>query len=190
MRAHLVAVPISQAPQNFARVRNAQMGSYYNNYPISIGNQQYYINRQNTQYYPVQQAYYPNWYQPNSDWMFCNGFMLGSSIRIGMDWLDYGWQPYYGDTPVGFMCAQDFAPTPWIYEPATNQWRQPGIDGYVNEGPDPQYTGPISVEVIEQFTGRGDRITNVPYLYDAFYYPELGRWGYENRQGYFIWLDV
>jgi hypothetical protein len=45
-------------------------------------------------------------------------------------------------------------------------------------------------EVIEQYRGRRGRIIDVPYLYNAFYYPEIGRWGYENCRGYFIWLNV
>jgi hypothetical protein len=81
-------------------------------------------------------------------------------------------------------------PTPWVYLAATNQWTQPGLYSYVNDGPDPDYTGPITVEVIEQFIGRHGRIINVPYFYDAFYYPDAGRWGYVTRQGYFIWLNV
>jgi hypothetical protein len=190
MRAHLTAVPMSQAPQNFARVRNAQISSFYNNYPFSVNNQQYYVTRQNTHYYPMNQGNYPNWYQPGGGWSFSNGFMLGSAINVGMDWLGSGWQSDYGPPPVGFICANDFAPTPWMYDPMTNQWREPGINAYVSEGPGPQYTGPITVEVIEEYRGRGGRVINVPCLYDAFYYPELGRWGYQNRQGYFIWLNV
>jgi hypothetical protein len=111
-------------------------------------------------------------------------------MNIGMDWLGFGWQPYYGDSPDGFICARDYIPTPWMYESATNQWTQPGLFTYVNEGPNLDYTGPITVEVIEQFRGRRGRIINVPYLYDAFYYPDVGRWGYATRQGYFIWLNV
>jgi len=186
----LIAVPISQAPRNYARIRNAQLSRYYNSYPFFINNQQYYINRQNTRYYPVQSRYYPDWYQPNSNWIFSNGFTLGNAIRIGLDWLGFGWEPYYGEAPVGFICARDYMPTPWMYEATTNQWRQPGLYTYMSEGPDLEYTGPITVEVIEQVRGRHGRIINVPYLYNAFYYPENDRWGYENRQGYFIWLDV
>jgi hypothetical protein len=190
MRTHLIAVPFSRAPRDYSRIRTAQMSSYYNNYQIYVNDQPYYINRQNTQYYPVGQSNYPDWYQPNSNWVFSNGFSLGNIIRVGMDWLGFGWQPYYGEAPVGFICARDYMPTPWMYEPATNQWRQPGLYTYVSVGPDYEYTGPITVEVIEAFRGRHGRITNVLYLYNAFYYPEEDRWGYVNRQGYFIWVDV
>ncbi len=190
LRAHLIAVPMNQAPQNYAHIRNTQLSTYYNNYSVFVNNQQYSINRQNTHYYPVQPSYYPEWYQPNNNWVFSNGFTLGNAINIGLEWLSFGWQPYYGAAPVGFICNRDYMPTPWMYDAMTNQWRQPGLYTYMNEGPDFQYTGPITVEVIEQVRDRRGRTINVPYLYNAFYYPELGRWGYENRQGYFIWLDV
>jgi len=190
MREHLIAVQMSHAPRNYARIRNSQLNSYYNNYPFFANNQQYYINRQNTHYYPVAQNYYPNWYQPNNNWVFSNGFTLGNVINIGLEWLGFGWQPYYGETPVGFICARDYMPTPWMYESMSNQWRQPGLYTYMSEGPNSDYTGPITVEVIEQVSGPGGSLINVPYLYNAFYYPESGRWGYENQQGYFIWLDA
>ena len=190
LRAHLIAVPMNQAPQNYAHIRNTQLSTYYNNYSVFVNNQQYSINRQNTHYYPVQPSYYPEWYQPNNNWVFSNGFTLGNAINIGLEWLSFGWQPYYGAAPVGFICNRDYMPTPWMYDAMTNQWRQPGLYTYMNEGPNSEYTGPITVEVIEQVRDRRGRIINVPYLYNAFYYPEFGRWGYENRQGYFIWLNV
>ncbi len=190
LRAHLIAVPMNQAPKNYAHIRNNQLSTYYNNYSVFVNNQQYSINRQNTHYYPVQPSYYPEWYQPNNNWVFSNGFTLGNAINIGLEWLGFGWQPYYGAAPVGFICNRDYMPTPWMYDAMTNQWRQPGLYTYMSEGPDSEYTGPITVEVIEQVRDRRGRIINVPYLYNAFYYPEFGRWGYENRQGYFIWLDV
>jgi|AGTN01.1.fsa_nt_gi hypothetical protein len=93
-------------------------------------------------------------------------------MKIGLDWLGFGWQPYYGDRPTGFICAGDYMPTPWMYESMTNQWRQPGLYTYVN-GPDSEYTGPITVQVIEQVTGRDGVVINVPYLYNAFYDQEI-----------------
>ncbi len=110
MRSHLTAVPMSQAPGIIARVRNAQMSSYYNNYPFAVNNQQYYINRQNTRYYAVNQGNYPDWYQPGGNWSFCNGFMLGSAINIGMDWLGSDWQPDYGHSQSGSFAPMTSLP--------------------------------------------------------------------------------
>ena len=31
---------------------------------------------------------------------------------------------------------------------------------------------------------------NVPYLYDAYFYPRFDRWGYVNHNGYYVWLNV
>jgi hypothetical protein len=188
MTKHLRAVPINQAPRNYARLRTAQLNNYYNN-PMFINNRRYNINRQNTFYYPVQPNYYPSWYQPNPNWIFSNGFTLCNAINVGASWLGYGWQPYYGEPPVGFICASDFIPTPWVYDVASGQWRQPGLYSDVSGGPPYDYTGPITVEVIEPVAAPNGQFVNVPYLYDAFYYPEAGRWGYENQQGYFIWVD-
>ncbi len=190
MMKHLRAVPLSQAPQNRGRFKTRQLQSYYNNYPFYLNNQRYYINRNNTNYFRVQPNYYPSWYQPNSNWIFSKGFSLANAVRIGADWLGYGWQPYYGAPPVGFICARDYIPTPWFYDAMTGQWRQPGLYSSMSEGPDYEYTGPITVEVIEQVVAPDGQFVNVLYLYNAFYYPDQGRWAYENRQGYFIWLDV
>jgi len=190
MMKHLRAVPLNQAPRNYGLFRTRQLQSYYKNYPFHVNNHQYFINRQNTNYYQVQPNYYPSWYQQNPNWVFSNGFTLANAISVGTDWLGYGWQPYYGAPPVGFICARDYIPTPWFYEAATGQWRQPGLYSYVSEGPGYDYTGPITVEVIEQIVTPNGQVVNVPYLYNAFYYPEEGRWAYENRQGYFIWVDV
>ncbi|MBI2810739.1 MAG: hypothetical protein HYX67_07930 [Candidatus Melainabacteria bacterium] len=190
MMKHLRAIPLSQAPQNRGRFRTLQMQNYYNNYPFYLNNQRYYINRNNTNYFRVQPNYYPSWYQPNSNWIFSNGFSLANAVRIGADWLGYGWHPSYGAPPVGFICARDYIPTPWFYNAMTGQWRQPGLYSSMSEGPDYEYTGPITVEVIEQVVAPDGQIVNVPYLYNAFYYPDQGRWAYENRQGYFIWLEI
>jgi hypothetical protein len=190
MQKHLWAVPRTQVPPNFARFRDKQIKTYYNNYPFWMNNQRYYINRQNTSYYPVSPNYYPSWYQPNPNWVYSNGFSLANAVQIGMNWLGFGWQPYYGAPPTGFICARDYMPTPWIYEVATGQWKQPGLYSYISEGPGYDYTGPITVEVIEQVIAPTGQVVNVLCLYDAFYYPEMGRWGYQDRQGYFIWVDA
>jgi hypothetical protein len=190
MQKHLWPIPRNQMPSDFARYRSKQIQNYYNNYPFWINNQRYYINRQNTSYYPVSPNYYPSWYQPNPNWVYSNGFSLANAVQIGMNWLGFGWQPYYGAPPTGFICARDYMPTPWIYEVATGQWKQPGFYSYVNEGPGYDYTGPITVEVIEQVIAPTGQVVNVLCLYDAFYYPEMGRWGYQNRQGYFVWVDA
>ncbi|HEY9677905.1 MAG TPA: hypothetical protein V6C76_07835 [Drouetiella sp.] len=189
MLRHLRAVPMSQAPRNWTRYRDQEMSNYWNNYRFNLNNRPYYINRQNTNYFPVQPSYYPSWYQPDPNWVYANGFTLANAINVGPSWLGYGWQPYYGEVPQGFICARDYFPTPWVYETMTGQWRQPGLFGYTT-GPDYDYTGPITVEVIEQVFGPGGQVVNVPYLYNGFFYPDQGRWAYQNRQGYFIWLDL
>ena len=97
------------------------------------------------------------------------------------------------------MCADDFVPTPYIYFPAYGLWRIAGAPGWAAEGPDLDYTGPITVEMLEHrrlavtdpYTGRTiNRVINVPYFYNAFFFPEYGRWGYVNRHGYFILLNI
>ncbi len=199
LEKHLIAVEGTQAPVNRLMTRNTVVNNYFNNYHTVINNHPIDINRQNTNYFQVPAHAYPHWYQQEPGWVYSNGFTLGDSIRVGPDWLRWGWHPYFGPPPEGFVCASDFIPTPWIYLPAYGLWREPGVNGYAELGPPDDYDGPITVEVLEPrhihtsdpYTGWGnDQIINVVYLYNAFYYPDFGRYGYMNRHGYFIWLNL
>ena len=58
---------------------------------------------------------------------------------------------------------------------------------------------PITVQVVEPMqvtaqdpaTGETEPETiNQVVMYNAYYHPEVGRWGYMNRAGYFIWLNT
>jgi hypothetical protein len=199
LQAHLYAVPGSHGPQNYSTVSTNYINNYINNYQTYVNNQPIVINRQNTFCNVVPSWQYPAWYQPQPGWVFANGFNLGNLFRIGLDWLGFGWHPYYGPQPEGFVCASNYVPTPWIYVPAYGLWRVAGEPGYAPEGPPYDYTGPISVEVLEPrhihvrdaFTGWDNtQVVNVMYLYNAFFYPEYERYGYLNRHGYFIWLNL
>ncbi len=198
LQAHLFAVAGNQMPADFNQLRNNYLGTYLNNYQTYINNQPITINRENCFVTPLPTFEYPYWYQPQSGWVFSNGFTLGNAVRVGLDWLGFGWHPYYGPQPQGFVCANDYVPTPWIYIPAVGLWRIAGEQGYAQAGPPFDYTGPISVEVLEPrhvriqdpFTGASNvRVVNVMYLYNAFYHPEYERYAYVNRHGYFIWLN-
>jgi hypothetical protein len=199
LQAHMFAVPGSQAPPNIRAIQKLSLNNYTNNYRAVVNGQPLYINRDNTLVYPVQAGQYPYWYQPEPNWIFSNGFVLGSVLQVGLDWLRWNWHPYYGPPPDGFICSRDYTPTPWVYTPAYGLWTQPGSFSYASTGPDYDYTGPISVEVLEPrqihvtdpYTGwKQLRTINVVYLYDAYFYPEYERWGYMNRHGYFIWLNT
>jgi hypothetical protein len=70
---------------------------------------------------------------------------------------------------------------------------------YAPGPPPPDYTMPITVQVVEPMqvtaqdpaTGETEPETiNQLVMYNAYYHPEVGRWGYMNRAGYFIWLDT
>jgi len=200
MQNHLSAVPAAQAPPNYAAVQSAQYSQYTNNYPANIGGQPYIINAGNTYVNPVQS--YPGWwggYNPGPGWGWGTGLVLGASIRAGLGWLGFGWPRYYGAPPAGFMYPPNYIPTPWVYNPAANQWLQPGQNAYAPGPPPPDYTMPITVQVVEpmQVTAQ-DPVTgetvpetvNQLVMYNAFYHPEVGRWGYMNRAGYFIWLNT
>jgi len=84
-----------------------------------------------------------------------------------------------------------------MYVPWLNQWRQPGQMAYAAGGPPPEYTMPITVEAVEPIQTMVANPAGIPvpqsinqiYMYNAFYYPRFGRWGFVNRQGYFIWLN-
>jgi hypothetical protein len=197
LQRHLIAVPANQAPQNGAGIRNSTVNNYFNNYRATVNNRQISINRQNTNFYNVPPTQFPQWWQPDAGWTYSNGFTIGS-LPCNSDWLGYGWHPYWGPPPDGFVCESDYVPTPWFYIPAAGLWRQPGVMGYADYGPPYDYEGPITVEVMEPrhvhvrdpFTGwTNDRVINVVYFYNAYYYPEFERYGYMNRHGYFIWLN-
>jgi hypothetical protein len=197
LQRHLIAVPANQAPQNGAGIRNSTVNNYFNNYRATVNNRQISINRQNTNFYNVPPTQFPQWWQPDAGWTYSNGFTIGS-LPCNSDWLGYGWHPYWGPPPDGFVCESDYVPTPWFYIPAAGLWRQPGVMGYADYGPPYDYEGPITVEVMEPrhvhvrdpFTGwANDRVINVVYFYNAYYYPEFERYGYMNRHGYFIWLN-
>jgi hypothetical protein len=198
LRAHLIPVPQGQAPQNIPYIRKQQLGYYTNNYPLYLNSRNIYINRENTFVNAVQPDFYPPWYNAQPGWRYCNGLTLGSSVTSGVDWLQAGWEPYWGQQPQGFICDDDYIPTPWIYFPAINAWRQPGSPGYVDFGPPLEYTGPITVEVLEPvrtvFTDQSGyphrEIMNELYFYNAYFYPDSERWGYTNNRGYFIWLNI
>jgi hypothetical protein len=199
LESHLIAVPSSQVPPNISAIRNFSLNNYTNNYQAYVGGQPIYINRENTLIYPVPYGSYPYWYQPEPGWIYSNGFELGSVCRVGLDWLRWNWHPCYGPPPEGFICARDYVPTPWVYVPGYGLWMQPGICGYASSGPPYDYTGPITVELIEPrhvhvrdpFNGwEQTRTIDVLYLYNAYFYPEYERWGYMNHHGNFIWLNI
>jgi hypothetical protein len=199
LRTHLSAVPMSAAPSNMMAVRNRQMSNYLNNGAAEINGQRLQINRENTMFNQVGPSAWPYWYHAQPGWVYSDGFVLGSLIQVGLNWLQWGWHPYYGPPPSGFICASDYVPTPWVYIPAYGLWRQPGVMSYSPAGPGPEYTQPITVEAFEPlqlqirdpFTGFVQaQPENTVYLYDAYYYPDQGRWGYTNHHGYFVWVNV
>jgi hypothetical protein len=199
LQQHMYAVAAADAPANFNSMPKFARQAYFNNYQTMINNQQFIINRQNTFLNPLDQNQWPVWYQPQPNWQFCNGFTLGGSAVADLNWLRWGWHPYYGPQPDGFVCANDYVPTPWIYVPAYGTWRQPGVNSYAAYGPPYDYTGPISVEVFEPrhvnvdipFVGSLlQRVINAVYFYNAYYYPEYGRYGYMNRHNSWIWLNL
>jgi hypothetical protein len=199
LQQHMYAVSAAYAPSNFNSMPNFAQQAYFNNYQAMIGNQQFIINRQNTFLNALEQSQWPVWYQPQPGWQFVNGFTLGNVINADLNWLRWGWHPYYGPQPEGFVCASNYVPTPWIYMPAYGTWRQPGVNAYAAYGPPFDYTGPISVEVFEPRRVSVDipfggllpqRVINAVYFYNAYYYPEFGRYGYMNRHNNWIWLNL
>jgi hypothetical protein len=199
LQAHLIAIDKNQYPTNINAIRNATLNSYMNNYPSFVNNRRYLINRSNTYVNTVPANEYPYWYHPEPNWMYANSFVYGSELNCNVDWLRWGWHPYYGPPPDGFVCSRDYVPTPWIYVPAYGVWRQPGLMGYASSGPPYDYTGPITVEVLEPrhvhvrdpYTGfMNSSVVNVIYMYNAYFYPEDERWGYMDRHDCFIWLNL
>lgn len=199
LQAHMTALPINQAPPNYQQLPTEQTSNYFNNYQTYVNNQPLTINSQNTSFNPCPQGQWPSWWQPTPGWTYANGFTLGNLIRCGLNFLGLGWRPYYGPPPTGFVCAANYFPTPWIYSPYQASWIQPGATTFTEMGPDEGYTGPITVQVMEPvvawipqaYGGPPVQTTiNQLVMYDAFYYPQFGRWGYVNRAGYFIWVNA
>jgi len=199
LQEHMYAVAAANAPSNFHSMPNFARQAYFNNYQTMINNQQLTITRQNTFINALEQSQWPVWYQPEPNWQFANSMTLGNSVVADLNWLRWGWHPYYGPQPDGFVCANDFVPTPWIYMPAYGTWRQPGVNSYSAYGPPYDYTGPISVEVFEPRHVNYDvpfggflpqKVITAVYFYNAYYYPESGRYGYMNRHNNWIWLNT
>jgi hypothetical protein len=198
LQAHLMPVPMAQAPQNMPNIMNQQLAGYMNNYPYNFNGQNYWVNRENTFVNAVGPGYYPPWWNPQPGWRFCNGFTFASLAMPNTGWLQNGWEPYWGPPPQGFVCADNYVPTPWIYIPAMNAWRQPGYPGFAEYGPPLDYTGPITVQitnpvrtVVTDPSGYPHREwMNQLYFYNAYFFPDYERWGYSNNQGYFVWLNI
>jgi hypothetical protein len=197
MQNNLYAVPQGQQPANVQAIQSAQNSSYLNGYQTNLGGQPVVINPGNTYVNQMPQASWPSWYQPPAPgWGFATGLMLGS-IAADLGWFRHSWPSYYGPQPSGFMYPPNYMPTPWMYQPWSNQWVQPGQMNFFNEGPPPDYTMPITVQAIEPMPinvmGPGGfperEMVNQMVMYNAYYYPEFGRWGYVNRHGYFIWVN-
>ncbi len=199
LQEHMFAVAAADAPSNFHSMPYFAQQAYFNNFQAMINNQQLTINRQNTFINALEQSQWPVWYQPQPNWQFANSMTLGNSIIADLNWLRWGWHPYYGPQPDGFVCSVNYVPTPWIYIPAYGTWRQPGVNAYSAYGPPYDYTGPISVEAFEPRRVKVDipfgsflpeRVINAVYFYNAYYYPEFGRYGYMNRHNNWIWLNT
>jgi hypothetical protein len=199
LRQHLMPVATNQVPGNWASTREQVLGNYGNNYQFMLNNQMLRINRENTFFNAVPSYEYPAWWQPTNGWVFSDGFTLGNSLNVGLDWLRWGWHPYYGPPPDGFVCAADYMPTPWIYVPAYGLWRLAGSNAWAPGGPPYNYGGPITVEVLEPRHVRvtdpytnlvTTNVVNVPYFYNAFFNPEADRWLYTNRHGYPVYLNL
>ncbi|HEY9719619.1 MAG TPA: hypothetical protein V6C69_19220 [Trichormus sp.] len=199
LTAHLYAVAANQAPPTFGETQNYWHNTYFNNYPINWNNQTAYLTPQNCFVNVVQPNQWPYWYNAQPGWQYCNGFSLGNVVNVAANWLGFGWHPYYGPQPDGFVCATNYFPTLWTYVPAYGLWRVAGEQGWAPSGPPYDYTGPISVQVWEPrhvnvrdpYTGWATkRVVNVIYMYNAFFFPDMERWGYTNRHGYFVWLNL
>lgn len=197
LRRHLLALQVP--PATFSQVQSNVLNRFLSNYQTNIMGQAVNFNPQDTYVSAIPSYEYPAWWHPSPGWIFANGFTLGGLINVGMDWLRWGWHPYYGPPPEGFICAADYVPTPAIYYPAYGLWRIAGVNGWASAGPGAEYTGPISVEILEHrkitvqdpFSGQNvNRLVNVPYLYNAFYFPEFQRWGFMNRHGNFVLLSI
>jgi hypothetical protein len=211
MQRNLWATPGANAPHNFQGYQTSQHNNYIHNYNTVINNQPVTINSGNTYVNPMPQGNYPHWWGHwwhggggwggyngwGPGWGWGTGFLVGSILRGSLAWLHWGWPAYYGPAPAGFMYCPNYVPTPWFYNPEVNQWRMAGALSY-SPPPPSDYTAPITVQVVEpvqvmaQDPDTGAQIEetiNQVFFYNAYYYPEMGRWGYMNRAGYFIWLN-
>ena len=137
------------------------------------------------------------WGGPPHGWGWSNGFTIGSIISASLGWLRSGWPHYYGPPPSGFMYPPGFVPTPWVYNPMMNMWRQPGQMAWEPVPPPYDYTMPITVQMVEPIRvwapspmGPVPETINQLVMYNAHYFPMMGRWGYRNRHGYFVWLNM
>jgi hypothetical protein len=195
MQNSLVAMPQGQQPPGVQAVQQAQASSYMNGYQTSLGSQPVVINSGNTYVNPMPQASWPGWYHPPAPgWGFGSSLLLGS-IAADLGWFHSGWRPWMGPQPTGFMYGPGYMPTPYFYQPWSNQWMQPGQMGYL-PGPPPEYTMPITVEAMEPMQipvmtpmGPQRQWVNQLVMYNAYYYPAYGRWGYVNRHGFFVWVN-
>jgi hypothetical protein len=197
LSTRLTAVAPSQAPKSFAEKKSAQLDTYFKDYPAFVNHQAITINKKNTYIREVQPTQYPVWYERKSGWTYCNGFILGTAVQVKPDWFGFDWPTQLGTPPEGFLCQTDYVPTPWLYVTYNDQWRRAGETAY-GKGPDSDYTGPISVETVEPVTGKFPdkfgvpvaQTVNVLNFYNAFYQIESARWGYFNKQGNFVWLNI
>jgi hypothetical protein len=196
-QARLLPIPEDQAPSNRAEVQNKQLLAYLNNYQAFVNHQAVTITKKNTFIREVPPTQYPAWYERTPGWTYCNGIVIGGSIQAGSDWFASEWPAIYGHPPAGFICQPDFIPTPWTYVPYNDSWKQAAVLT-AGDGPATSYTGPITVEAIESMQAKVpdqsgvlvSQTINILYFYNAFYYPEFERWGYKNKQGFFVWLNI
>ena len=197
LQSRLTPVPASDAPSTYTELKATQTKNYFNNYPAYVNHQAITINKKNTYIREVPPTQYPAWYERTPGLTYCNSYILGSNVQVNSEFFGLDWPAFYGPAPEGFICQPDFFPTPWIYFPYCDKWRMSGALAF-GQGPDADYTGPITVETMEPVTAKIPDKFGVPVFqtinvldfYNAFYYPEIERWGYMNKQGNFVWLNI
>lgn len=108
----MMDAPAKFVPYNFQNVRQNSLNTYLNNYNANFNGQRIVINRGNTFPNWAPQNQYPSWYQPSPNWRYANGFTFGNQY-YGPENIGYGWEPYFGQAPSGFICAPDYVPTEW-----------------------------------------------------------------------------